>query len=102
MKTQHTEGEWIISVNDYEEFEVVLDDSEFGTCIIASIEDQQEKEANAKLIAAAPELLEALKDILDFSKDDLKAWANYKTHTRITLHGGDLIKALTAIEKATI
>lgn len=69
MKTQHTKGPWIVRGHD---------ESQGGSLIVslsadiendvASVyggnEDEPlEREANARLIAAAPELLEALKDV---------------------------------------
>jgi len=74
MKTQHTPGEW-----KYCRTHVVLPD---GSEIIQSFfsQDVEEVKANLKLIAAAPELLEALNElrnlidigylVRDISKDD--------------------------------
>lgn len=69
MNTKHTPGEWIIKkrfagVAIYVENKIVC--SVYGT-------DQQE--ANAKLIAAAPELLEALKDLVNAYTEKMGARA---------------------------
>lgn len=60
---KHTPGPWTVGYNDnqcvYSDYRQV-----------ASVQcNQKEWEANARLIAAAPELLEALKEVL--------AWASY-------------------------
>jgi len=77
MKTEHTPGPWkyekwdslagekhdrfIISVDYKHPFLDKVYIAEIGSLII-------EKEANSKLIAAAPELLEALENIIDYAK----------------------------------
>jgi hypothetical protein len=55
MKTQHTPGPWEISKigNDYDQHSIYAGD--------ALVANSVEGEANARLIASAPELLEALK-----------------------------------------
>lgn len=55
---------------------------------------KEEIVANARLIAAAPELLEAVKDLLDIIHDDL-------THARQADHHEALSAARAAIAKAT-
>lgn len=69
MKLKHTPGPWIYDP-DNDRYPLVVRDND--TRIIAHIEDNRafplpECEANAKLIAAAPELLEALM----YARDDL-------------------------------
>ena len=56
--------------------------------------------ANAKLIAAAPELLDALKVFVNFPKEDLEGWIDEGTPVTITVQSEDLYKALNAINKA--
>jgi hypothetical protein len=63
MTTQHTQGPWVVNgnqvhaVNKHETF-------------VADVFDQNgDAKANARLIAAAPELLEAL-ELLLFSRDN--------------------------------
>lgn len=77
MKTKHTKGEWVKRQGDSEcKFDIL---GEFGTNkTIAIIPNKcfvsdEEAEANAKLIASASELLDALKMI----RKELK-YGNYK------------------------
>lgn len=66
----HTPGPWkVLAVKDEDfgdEIQVVLDDNGPGVAIIADVEDQPEAEANARIIAAAPELLAAARRFLEF------------------------------------
>ena len=60
MSTQHTPGPWKITKNDaYEEYWVQLEHYTVGPARIVFTK------ADAALIAAAPDLLEALKSILE-------------------------------------
>ena len=63
MKTKHTPGPWKINQTTlYRGEEMISDES--GQ-FIAGISNRDESEANAKLIAAAPEMLDALKAVYD-------------------------------------
>lgn len=90
MKTKHTKGEWEVfsrpSWTSPEDELKILDS--VGT-ILASISDnnRSEREANAKLIAAAPDLLKALELII--------------LENSLSIRGNLLIMAREAIEKAT-
>jgi hypothetical protein len=72
MNTKHTQGEWVVSSRQPEKNNsgvYGIDIDEFFTHGIATVWGNgdgidDEAEANAKLIAAAPELLEALKNLL--------------------------------------
>ena len=88
MSTQHTPGPWKV-VTSWEDFmvegpnreEIIFQDGPYGTPTI--------KQANARLIAAAPDLLEALKlAVLQNSHDML-------------MTGEELRKCEAAITKAT-
>lgn len=57
MKTKHTQGQWKATKNN------TLIYSEKSNSIIAELYGSENEEADAKLIASAPELLEALKEI---------------------------------------
>lgn len=60
---KHTPGPWMIqsATRNYDNFKIEAE----GWGIITNIEDNSnESESNARLIAAAPEMLEALKDLL--------------------------------------
>jgi hypothetical protein len=62
MKAQHTPGPWETAVNDEGQWDVC---DAGGGDLLADLSDCPENaEANARLIAAAPELLAALKAIL--------------------------------------
>ena len=58
MKTQHTPGPWAFNSR-----QIFADSKNHGEAAIAYIQDLTEAEANARLIATAPELLEALESI---------------------------------------
>ena len=58
MKTTHTQGEWKVNA-----FWAVVDENDYGIAQIHGIVNEKNWEANAKLIAAAPDLLEALESV---------------------------------------
>lgn len=56
MTTKHTQGKWVLTADEYN----VKSETDIMLCV-NSFEDYDEKcKANAKLIASAPDLLEAL------------------------------------------
>jgi len=63
MKTKHTQGEWI---NLGYRVDVDVADGLSGICVMSEWMPKEEMEANAKLIAAAPELLAALLSITEY------------------------------------
>lgn len=64
MTTQHTPGPWRIWRDmDPKEPLSIVGPSEDFTCIVAM--ENTQAQANARLIAAAPELLDACKDALE-------------------------------------
>ena len=89
MKTKHTKGEWGIRfkrrIGYNASHTIIYADKEGIAENICEFDGQNKQiEANAKLIAAAPELLKALKFltnvankdkpyVYDFTKDELKA-----------------------------
>lgn len=62
LKTQHTKGPWIVwKGKDY-----ITVETKDGQTIIPPIKyPDEEQRANSRLIAAAPELLEALKELTE-------------------------------------
>ena len=105
MKTKHTPGPWKINQTTlYRGEEMISDES--GQ-FIAGISNRDESEANAKLIAAAPEMLDALKAVYDLidsgvlvrdtSKDDDFA---YFTKQSVKINNA-VVLMNKAIEKAT-
>jgi hypothetical protein len=84
MSTKHTPGPWRVTSNSWEVSTVYSTAGEVARCYIDSevTEDTQDqwgpiKEANARLIASAPELLKALQDLMsdDGLWDDMR-WAD--------------------------
>lgn len=64
--TKHTPGPWHI----YKGHGLYVDSSTAGSiCKLAEKRISEQDEANARLIAASPELLEALESILDSATD---------------------------------
>ena len=94
-QTKHTEGEWEALLSPANDSVPVkkgvtwcIGDGTMGLAIVAA-ETDQETEANAKLMAAAPDLLKALKTLIEeYDKND-------------KLLGFDILAAREAIEKAT-
>ena len=90
METNHTKGQWTVGKTSNFEYMDIDCNGQRITSVYTGIESNPEAEANAKLIAAAPELLEALVRILE---DDAENGI---------LSPVDRVIAKTAIEKATI
>ncbi len=82
MKTQHTAGPWIIQEHKDKNFGIDLTEGKKGKviCNVTShyIAEHEEAQANARLIAAAPELLAALQDLVAISKHPYQEMATYK------------------------
>ena len=62
METKHTKGEWLRSRN-------IIGTPTRTICAIHGHQGEPETEANARLIAAAPDLLEALQTITQAVED---------------------------------
>jgi hypothetical protein len=69
-----TKGEWIVAHDEFDGHSVEVKDKDFGTLFIAQGIEQGHDDglADAKLIAAARDLLEALQEmVLVFNRDDI-------------------------------
>ena len=96
METKHTPGPWYYNEYPYDDpkatkFEIIYDDS-IGNGIqypIADIQELDEQygnaEANAKLIAAAPDLLEACQEGYDLITDICNAAGNDQPYSKVEL-----------------
>lgn len=89
QQAQHTPGPWHNLQGFNKEGLFVCEEIEPNICEMTSSRSIEETQANARLIAAAPELLEALKGMLEWSR-------------RVTVSnpGMEPAKALQAIAKA--
>jgi hypothetical protein len=101
MKTNYTPGPWIFQTSLINGFEFDIATSDFETFIAATYETEETTEANARLIAAAPELLEVIKTVLA----ETQAAEGFNMEKAFQLldwlkdHGNDLMR--NAIAKAT-
>jgi hypothetical protein len=96
MKTLHTPGPWAIEKEKTQGRILIRDNSEDETFVATIPHHWIKSKANARLIAAAPELLEALKSVvekLDISGNMSIAAKEY--------YGEVIAKATAAIAKAT-
>ena len=89
---KHTPAPWKV-IKAQRGFVIADDENTYDIAVVRDASDRFDNEANARLIAAAPELLEALKWYLD--NDD----TNYADHNAFYLSGRN--KAEIAIAKAT-
>ena len=87
-----TPGPWSLSERDpqLDEFYVFNEDSTACVATVVSREDPDEHEANARLIAAAPELFDALKGLcavndafVQVLKDFLEGCLDHRDHLEI-------------------
>lgn len=67
-KTNHTPGPWHVGYSHNQEKSIFNESSSACVCIVEPLLNQKETEANAKLIAAAPELLEILQNIMEYAE----------------------------------
>ena len=107
MSNKHTPGPWLVSYNTFDSGEDhgIYKDGDFdikglqiavvsGLPTSSNTTTEDEGKANAKLIAAAPELLQAAKDLLQIVK-------LYNQEGTETLHGRIIASAERTIRKAT-
>lgn len=69
MKTKHTKRKWVYQLNPDNNCSYIIHNNQKDICTDVSDygnpHNTEEAEANAKLVAASPELLKALSDSLD-------------------------------------
>ncbi len=107
MKTQHTKGEWEINFDDLcpivytaKKCEGETNEPVICTLNITNLVNnklgisEKEAEANAKLIAAAPELLEVLSELIMYSNSFIE-WVN---HDCINSNGTNVKAARTFLQ----
>jgi hypothetical protein len=105
MKTKHTPKEWTIenhehSINICSGYKGFVIAEVTGDCITHFIGNKEESEANAKLIAAAPVMLEALQkaiEVIERLSDEYSTIA--ERHASYTVGEARIIEG--AIRKAT-
>jgi len=80
MSEQHTPGPWVVEKTDG----YVVCELTAGWCVVATEADPNKysPEADARLIAAAPELLAALEDLLDICDGDPGEPAEFQAASR--------------------
>src|SRR3989442_1607338 len=101
MSAQHTPGPWAATADGRIPVLVVSPASQIGIAIIGNglnggPLDFKEVAANARLIAAAPELLEALKALLDCGPDH----CDYPSRCGLSGNDERVIRARALIAKA--
>lgn len=88
MKTKHTPGPWHVSDNNVQ-WEILNENKNEIACVLTSdIPNDDEIFANAKLIATAPKLLEALQNLLTWREGTIN-------HNRAIKDAEELIKKAT-------
>lgn len=99
QNTAHTPGPWAVNYSPADGFSVWHDPRQHGdmkrgaVIIAADLRAKPETEANARLIAAAPDLLAALRDLLEWGRDNTSPRDDNSPHNL-------LIAAAAAIAKA--
>ncbi len=76
--TKHTPGPWKFSAESIDpEWSVV---TTAGGSVIANVNDRHDQPANASLIAAAPDMLEALKEALSHLDENARFLRDIQAH----------------------
>lgn len=93
---KHMPGPWVASEQDNGEWVIEAADRHVNDWVVAIVCDNcgdSSTEANARLIAAAPEMLEVLRDLLDAIERDIP--------DAVSITTGPMQAARAAIVKAT-
>jgi len=92
MTEKHTQGEWKVTTDGQKVTSILDRNDANGFNNVCSINEHvEEREANAKLIASAPEMLTLLTKLID-----LKYLSEYSDQDGVTQEAKDLIKQATA------
>ncbi len=85
METKHTKGKWIVVDSGGKVISRTSEENYADICTLADrpLAISPEVEANAKLIAAAPDLLEVLDVIVHFYDDQIKPSIIYAAQNAI-------------------
>jgi hypothetical protein len=98
VMSQHTPGPWALSPYREHQSAVVM---QAGTprmvCEVYGYSDLPDNAANARLIAAAPALLEALVNLLDWAPDKSSDGPDW---LKVKVHANDIERARAAIALA--
>jgi len=95
MKTKHTPAPWKLDNKN----EIIADNK--NESLIAEVFDQAENwKANARLMSAAPELLNALQRLLNAFKADGKISPNMPIKISLETNGAAIQQAIKAISRA--
>jgi len=98
--SKHTQGPW--TALQVEHYWQVSREHEYGATGICQVfhTDPAQMQANAALIAAAPDLLEALKGAFDWNQADIEGFDDITPSMEMLEARAEVIKA--AIAKATV
>lgn len=101
METKHTKGEW--KIDPYNKYSIIDSTTSGFEALVAQANGKKEEEriANAKLIAAAPELLEALIESREQIKHMFNMIDNTKKNRFKTSTTSMLMQINKVIKKAT-
>lgn len=94
-KLQHTPGPWKVGVDRVDKNTLVMDDNNIG--IASVVEWPNEAEANARLIAAAPRMLEALIGAIEI----IKIWHGEEAFQIYLKNAPEMKPIISSIERAT-
>lgn len=70
----HTPGPWQIVISPQKHFDIVKNDETDGIAFVDVRDNKEEERANAMLIAAAPELLDALEELRRWFDDNVSTY----------------------------